>query len=93
MKSTGVVRRTDDLGRIVIPKELRRALGIKERDSVEIFVENDLIILKKFKDEMAWAVTDRYKLLSPDGIKILMKERRPGLWQFFLEEKKLLSKY
>lgn len=83
MKSTGVVRRTDDLGRIVIPKELRRALDIKERDPVEIFVEDDLIILQKFKDEMACAitgkVTDKNKrfgniVLSPDGIEELMKE-------------------
>ncbi|MCK6208479.1 AbrB/MazE/SpoVT family DNA-binding domain-containing protein [Bacillus infantis] len=83
MKSTGVVRRTDDLGRIVIPKELRRALDIKERDPVEIFVEDDLIILQKFKDEMACTitgkVTDKNKrfgniVLSPDGIEELMKE-------------------
>ncbi|MDW2879715.1 MULTISPECIES: AbrB/MazE/SpoVT family DNA-binding domain-containing protein [Bacillaceae] len=83
MKSIGVVRRTDPLGRIVIPKELRRALDIKERDRVEIFVEGDLIILQKFKDEMACAitgeVTDKNKrfgniVLSPNGIKVLLKE-------------------
>ena len=48
MKSTGIVRRVDELGRIVLPKELRGTLDIKERDAVEIFVEGDLVILKKY---------------------------------------------
>ena len=49
MKSTGVVRKVDDLGRIVIPIELRRNLDIAERDSLEIFVDGDQIILKKYQ--------------------------------------------
>jgi len=49
MKSTGIVRRIDELGRIVLPIELRRNLDINERDSLEIFVENDCIILKKYE--------------------------------------------
>jgi len=48
MKSTGVVRKMDDLGRIVIPIELRRTLDIALRDSLEIYVEKDKIILRKF---------------------------------------------
>ena len=48
MKSTGVVRKMDDLGRIVIPIELRRTLDIGLRDSLEIFVEKDKIVLRKF---------------------------------------------
>lgn len=48
MKATGVVRRIDDLGRIVIPKELRRTLKIKDGEFLEIFVESDSIILKKY---------------------------------------------
>lgn len=48
MKTTGVVRRIDDLGRIVIPKELRRTLRIRDGESLEIFVENEMIALKKF---------------------------------------------
>lgn len=49
MKATGVVRRIDDLGRIVLPKELRRTMRIKEGDSLEIFIEgNDSITLKKY---------------------------------------------
>lgn len=50
MKSTGVVRKIDELGRIVLPIELRRSLGIGEKDPVEIYVEEDKIILKKYND-------------------------------------------
>ena len=49
MKSTGIVRRVDELGRIVLPIEIRRNLEIAERDPVEIFMENDRIILTKFE--------------------------------------------
>ncbi|MBR4617863.1 MAG: AbrB/MazE/SpoVT family DNA-binding domain-containing protein [Bacilli bacterium] len=48
MKTTGVVRRIDDLGRIVIPKEIRRNLRIRDGESMEIFVDNDFITLKKY---------------------------------------------
>jgi len=48
MKSTGVVRKLDELGRVVLPVEIRRTLDISVRDSLEIFVEEDRIILKKF---------------------------------------------
>ena len=48
MKSTGVVRRIDDLGRVVIPKEIRRTLRIRDGESLEIYVENDMIALKKY---------------------------------------------
>lgn len=48
MKSTGIVRKVDDLGRVVIPIELRRTLGISEKDPLEIYVDTDKIILKKY---------------------------------------------
>ena len=48
MKSTGIVRKVDELGRIVLPIELRRTLDIAERDALEIFVSEDTIILKKY---------------------------------------------
>lgn len=47
MKSTGIVRKVDDLGRVVLPIELRRSLSIDERDPLEIHVEGDQIILRK----------------------------------------------
>lgn len=49
MKSTGVVRKVDELGRVVLPIELRRNLDIHEKDALEIFVDNDKIILKKYE--------------------------------------------
>lgn len=49
MKSTGIVRRVDELGRIVLPIELRRTLNISEKDSLEIYVDDDSIILKKYE--------------------------------------------
>ena len=49
MKSTGIVRRVDELGRIVLPIELRRTLDIAERDSLEIYVDGSSIILKKYQ--------------------------------------------
>lgn len=49
MKATGIVRKVDELGRIVLPIELRRTLGISEKDYLEIFVEQDEIVLKKYE--------------------------------------------
>ncbi|MGM0878485.1 MAG: AbrB/MazE/SpoVT family DNA-binding domain-containing protein [Bacillota bacterium] len=48
MKSTGIVRKVDELGRIVLPIELRRVLDIQTKDPVEIFVEGEQIIFKKY---------------------------------------------
>ena len=47
MKSTGIVRKVDELGRIVIPIELRRTYNINEKDKLEIYTEGDCILLKK----------------------------------------------
>lgn len=49
MKSTGIVRKVDELGRVVLPIELRRTLNIDIKDSLEIYVESDSIVLKKFE--------------------------------------------
>lgn len=49
MKSTGVVRKVDELGRVVLPIELRRIFDINEKDALEIFVDDDKIILKKYE--------------------------------------------
>lgn len=50
MKSTGIVRKVDELGRIVVPMELRKTLDIKEKDPIEIFTDGDSIILRKYTD-------------------------------------------
>ena len=49
MKSTGIVRKPDNLGRVVIPVEVRRTMKIEDRDGLEIFVDNDRIILMKYE--------------------------------------------
>lgn len=63
MKATGVIRRIDDLGRIVIPKEIRRNLRIKEGDNLEVFVKDENIILSKYSmmnkiNDLALELTD-----------------------------------
>ena len=50
MKSTGIVRRVDELGRVVIPIEIRNKFGIVEKDPIEIFVDGTNIVLKKFEE-------------------------------------------
>lgn len=49
LKATGMVRRVDELGRIVLPKELRNVLGIEKKDALEIFTSGDSIVLKKYE--------------------------------------------
>jgi transcriptional pleiotropic regulator of transition state genes len=49
MKSTGIVRKVDELGRVVLPIELRRTLDIAEKDALEIYVDGNTIILKKYE--------------------------------------------
>ncbi|MEI3100380.1 MAG: AbrB/MazE/SpoVT family DNA-binding domain-containing protein [Oscillospiraceae bacterium] len=50
MKSTGIVRKVDELGRIVLPIEMRRTLDIAEKDTLEVYVEGESIILRKYQD-------------------------------------------
>lgn len=82
MKSTGIVRKVDELGRIVIPMELRRTLEINKKDPVEIFIDGEEIILRKFVSNAACIVTgeitpENFTLfnnitLSPKGAEILL---------------------
>ncbi|MCG7346202.1 AbrB/MazE/SpoVT family DNA-binding domain-containing protein [Sporosarcina sp. ACRSL] len=85
MKSTGIVRKVDELGRVVIPIELRRTLGIEQKDALEIYVDDDKIILKKYMPNMTCSITgevsdnnlqliDGKLILSPDGARQLIKE-------------------
>ena len=67
MKSTGIVRKVDELGRVVIPIELRRTLDIAEKDALEIYVDDDRIILKKYKPNMTCLVTGE---VSDDNIQL-----------------------
>ena len=62
MKSTGIVRKVDELGRVVISIELRRTLGINEKDALEIYVEQERIILQKYKANMTCQVTGEFPM-------------------------------
>ncbi|ACQ70624.1 MULTISPECIES: AbrB/MazE/SpoVT family DNA-binding domain-containing protein [Exiguobacterium] len=97
MKSTGIVRKVDELGRVVIPIELRRTLGIAEKDALEIYVDNDQIVLKKYKPNMTCQVTgevsdDNFKLadgkliLSPEGAQRVLVELKNMLENYYSEE-------
>ena len=66
MKSTGIVRKVDELGRIVLPIELRRTLDIEEKDALEIYVEDDSIILRKYQQSCVFCDSAR-ELVSYKG--------------------------
>ncbi|MGU3443726.1 AbrB/MazE/SpoVT family DNA-binding domain-containing protein [Bacillus cereus] len=85
MKSTGILRKIDPLGRIVIPRETRRMLEIEGKDSLEIFVEGEAIILQKYKSHSTCPFTGENSsrniilangklTLSPEGAKQLFIE-------------------
>ncbi|WP_096441166.1 AbrB/MazE/SpoVT family DNA-binding domain-containing protein [Alteribacter populi] len=85
MKSTGIVRKVDELGRVVIPIELRRTLDIAEKDALEIYVDDDRIVLKKYKPNMTCQLTgevsddnlslaDGKIILSPQGAQEIISE-------------------
>jgi len=56
MKSTGIVRKVDELGRVVLPIELRRTLDIAVKDALEIYVDGEQIVLKKYEPSCVFAV-------------------------------------
>ncbi len=66
MKSTGIIRKVDELGRIVIPIELRRTLDIAERDELEIYMDGDHIVLQKFEPFCIFC-SSSYGLVSYKG--------------------------
>ena len=72
MKSTGIVRKVDELGRIVLPIEMRRTLDIEEKDALEIYVDGESIILRKYQptcifyDNAKGVVSFKGKNVCPD---------------------------
>lgn len=66
MKSTGVVRKVDELGRVVIPIELRRNLDISEKDALEIYVEEDSIVLKKYEPDCIFCGNSKNLIIYKD---------------------------
>ena len=77
MKSTGIVRKVDELGRILLPIELRRTLGIEEKDRIEIFVDGESIILRKYQpacifcDNAKDIINYKGKNICPDCIRAM----------------------
>ena len=59
MKSTGIVRRVDELGRVVIPIEIRNKFDIKEKDPIEIYVDGSSIVLRKFEPNCTFCGSTR----------------------------------
>lgn len=72
MKSTGIVRKVDELGRIVLPIELRRTLDISERDPLEIYVDGSSIILKKYQPSCIFC-DDAADIISYKGKNVCAK--------------------
>lgn len=70
MKQTGITRQVDKLGRIVIPSEVRKNLGITEKSLLEIFIDNGMIILKKFEYGGCILCGNTENLADHDGTKI-----------------------
>lgn len=68
MKSTGIIRKVDELGRIVLPMELRTKLGIAEKDSLEIFVDGNSIILKKYTSSCTFCGSSKNLLTFDDKL-------------------------
>ncbi len=71
MKSTGITRKVDELGRIVLPIELRRTLDIAVRDELEIYMEADRIVLQKFEPSCVFCGSSR-NLMSYRGKNVCM---------------------
>jgi transcriptional pleiotropic regulator of transition state genes len=82
VKSTGIVRKVDELGRVVIPIELRRTLGINEKDSLEIYVDGERIILKKYEPACIFCgnaddvINYQGKNICQDCLKLLAQQIR-----------------
>lgn len=92
MKSTGVIRRIDELGRIVIPKEIRKNLGIREGEALEILIDNDKIILEKHSplisiENIIESLFNSLKEFLPETVIITNREK-----VLFSSNKQLINK-
>ncbi|MCC2248895.1 AbrB/MazE/SpoVT family DNA-binding domain-containing protein [Virgibacillus sp. AGTR] len=84
MKSTGIVRKVDELGRVVLPIELRRSLDIQVKDPLEIFVDEERVILQKYKASKTCFITGE---ISDENIEL------PGGQYISQKGKEILKKY
>lgn len=72
MKSTGIIRKVDELGRVVLPVEIRRRLDIAERDEVEFYLEDDRVVLKKYEPSCVFCASS-CNLVNYHGRNICME--------------------
>lgn len=82
MRATGIVRKMDDLGRVVIPSEVRRTLDIKEQDGLEIYIDGEFIILKKYAASCAFCGS-RVGLKDFKGKKVCKDCAKEAKWGAF----------
>ena len=87
MRATGIVRRIDDLGRVVIPKEIRRGMGVREGDPIEMFVDTDSggLVLVPYRSEMSSKLKGMAENLSTLG-------QTPEHWAIADEIRKIAKK-
>ena len=91
MKATGIVRRIDDLGRVVIPKEIRRSMRIREGDPIEFFTDRECLCLRKYspEDDFKSTLFDFLRLAEDDMDKELADIFREAISKInALQEKK-----
>jgi len=72
VKSTGIVRKVDELGRIVLPIELRRTLDIAERDELEIYLDDDKVVLRKYEPSCIFCASS-HGLVNYHGKNVCME--------------------
>lgn len=84
MKSTGVIRRVDELGRVVIPIEIRSQFGISEKDPMEIYVDGSSIVLKKYEPNCVFCGSSK-KLVEFEG-KLICKKCANNIYTLSEEE-------
>jgi AbrB family looped-hinge helix DNA binding protein len=82
MKATGILRRIDDLGRVVVPKEIRRSLRIHEGDSLEIYIDGNMVCFKKYCPQGEWQ----------EDLKKIKEEIREHYWMPNSEYSELAGK-
>ena len=95
MKSTGIVRKIDELGRIVIPKEIRNVLGIHSNDDLEIFIDNMKIVLTKYEksDNILNYSNNIVKIIDEKlNIKVFVTNKERFITEGYLKNKELDSK-
>ena len=84
MKATGVIRRVDELGRVVIPIEIRNQFGISEKDPMEIYVDGSSIILKKYEPNCIFCGNSK-KLIEFEG-KLICKKCANNIYKAYEKE-------